>query len=61
MIKKAQIAKNLRFIQVSIYNAVLSVPVRIKITSIIVLTVLILGFSLNYWVTTAVPTRRWRS
>lgn len=36
------------------FNAViLSVPVRIKITGIIVLTVLILGFSLNYWVTTS--------
>ncbi|MBK8986559.1 MAG: HAMP domain-containing protein [Chloroflexi bacterium] len=32
-------------------SAVLSVPVRIKITGIIVLAVLILGFSLNYWVT----------
>jgi len=31
--------------------AILSVPVRIKITGIIVLTVLILGFSLNFWVT----------
>jgi len=34
-----------------IYNAVLSVPVRIKITGIVMLPVLILGFSLNYWVT----------
>jgi signal transduction histidine kinase len=32
-------------------SAILSVPVRIKITGIIVLAVLILGFSLNYWVT----------
>ena len=32
-------------------SAILSVPVRIKITGIIVLTVLILGFSLNFWVT----------
>ncbi|MFO7679724.1 MAG: histidine kinase, partial [Chloroflexota bacterium] len=34
-----------------IYNAVLSVPVRIKITGIVMLPVLILGISLNYWVT----------
>lgn len=34
-------------------SVILSVPVRIKITGIIVLTVLILGFSLNYWVTTS--------
>ena len=33
--------------------AILSVPVRIKITGIILLAVLILGFSLNYWVTTS--------
>jgi small-conductance mechanosensitive channel len=34
-------------------HAVLSVPVRAKITGIIILTVLILGFTLNYWVTTS--------
>ncbi len=34
-------------------SVILSVPVRIKITGIIVLAVLILGFSLNYWVTTS--------
>ncbi len=34
-------------------QAVLSVPVRIKITGIIILIVLILGFTLNFWVTTS--------
>jgi signal transduction histidine kinase len=34
-----------------IYNAVLSVPVQYKITGIVMLPVLILGISLNYWVT----------
>lgn len=34
-------------------NVILSVPVRIKVTGIIVLTVVILGVSLNYWVTTS--------
>ena len=34
-----------------IYNIVLSVPVRIKITGIVMLPVLILGISLNYWIT----------
>lgn len=34
-------------------SVILSVPVRVKITGIIVLTVLILGFTLNYWVTTS--------
>lgn len=33
--------------------AILSVPVRIKITGIILLAVVILGFTLNYWVTTS--------
>lgn len=42
----------MRRIRVWLTNAVLSVPVRVKITGIIVLTVLILGFSLNYWITT---------
>lgn len=53
MTKRAKIVAKLQQIQVGIYNAVLSVPVRIKITGIIVLTVLILGFSLSYWVTTS--------
>lgn len=35
-----------------IYNAVLSVPVNAKITGIVLLPVLILGLSLNYWITT---------
>lgn len=35
-----------------IYNAILSVPVNVKITGIILLPVLILGLSLNYWITT---------
>lgn len=35
-----------------VYNAVLSVPVRVKITGIVMLPVIILGLSLNYWVTT---------
>lgn len=35
-----------------IYNAVLSVPVRVKITGIVLLPVIILGLSLNYWITT---------
>jgi signal transduction histidine kinase len=34
-----------------INNVILSVPVNIKITGIMLLPVLILGFSLNYWVT----------
>lgn len=35
----------------SLYNALLSVPVRVKISGIILLPVLILGLALNYWVT----------
>jgi signal transduction histidine kinase len=35
-----------------IYNVVLSVPVRVKITGIVMLPVIILGLSLNYWITT---------
>lgn len=34
------------------YNAILSVPVRWKITGIILLPVVILGVSLNFWITT---------
>ncbi|MAT99629.1 MAG: hypothetical protein CL608_21005 [Anaerolineaceae bacterium] len=34
------------------YNLVISVPVRIKIAGIILMTVLTLGLTLNYWVTT---------
>lgn len=33
------------------YHAILSVPVRVKIAGIILLPVIILGLSLNYWVT----------
>ena len=47
------IQKNLHRIISWFNSAILSVPVRIKITGIIVLTVLILGFTLNYWVTTS--------
>lgn len=35
-----------------LYNMIISVPVRIKITGIILTTVVTLGLSLNYWVTT---------
>ena len=35
-----------------IFNVILSVPVRVKIAGIVLLPVLILGFSLNYWITT---------
>ncbi len=35
-----------------IYDLIFSVPVRIKIAGIIMLPVLILGFTLNYWITT---------
>lgn len=35
-----------------IYDAVISVPVRIKIIGIIMAPVLILGLTLNYWITT---------
>lgn len=35
-----------------IYNLVLSVPVNTKITGIVLLPVVILGVSLNYWITT---------
>lgn len=35
-----------------LYNRTLSVPVRIKITGIVLLPVIVLGLSLNYWVTT---------
>ncbi len=34
-----------------VYNLILSVPVNVKIAGIMLLPVLILGFSLNYWVT----------
>ncbi len=34
-----------------LYNLILSVPVNVKIAGIMLLPVLILGFSLNYWVT----------
>jgi hypothetical protein len=35
-----------------IHDAVLSVPVRVKITGIVVLPIIILGMAINYWVTT---------
>jgi signal transduction histidine kinase len=35
-----------------VYNVILSVPVRVKITGIVLLPVVILGLSLNYWITT---------
>lgn len=35
-----------------IYNAILSVPVRVKITGIVVVPIIILGLAINYWVTT---------
>lgn len=47
------IADILRRIGSWLHSAIFSVPVRFKITGIIVLTVLILGFTLNYWVTTS--------
>lgn len=34
-----------------IHDAILSVPVRVKITGIVVLPIIILGMALNYWVT----------
>jgi signal transduction histidine kinase len=39
-------------LQAWIYNAILSVPVRVKITGIVVLPIIILGLAINYWVTT---------
>jgi len=44
--------QSLQRIPTWLYNLVVSVPVRIKITGIILMTVLTLGLSLNYWVTT---------
>lgn len=44
--------QSLRRIPNLLYNLVISVPVRIKITGIILMTVVTLGLSLNYWVTT---------
>lgn len=35
-----------------LYDRMLSVPVRVKITGIVLLPVIVLGLSLNYWVTT---------
>ncbi len=40
-------------ISTRIHDVLMAVPVRVKITGIILLPVLILGFSLNYWVTTS--------
>jgi signal transduction histidine kinase len=36
-----------------LFDAILSVPVRIKIIGIVMLPVLILGFTLNYWITSS--------
>lgn len=44
---------SLRRIPIWLYNAIISVPVRIKITGIILMTVITLGLSLSYWVTTS--------
>jgi hypothetical protein len=35
-----------------LYDAIFSVPVRLKIAGIVMLPVLILGLTLNYWITT---------
>lgn len=45
--------QTLRRIPVWLYNMIISVPVRIKITGIILVTVLTVGLTLNYWVTTS--------
>lgn len=45
--------QTLRRIPVWLYNMIISVPVRFKITGIILLTVLTVGLTLNYWVTTS--------
>ncbi|HZD58235.1 MAG TPA: HAMP domain-containing protein [Anaerolineales bacterium] len=42
----------LKKISKKIHDAILSVPVRVKIIGIILLPVIILGLTLNYWVTT---------
>jgi signal transduction histidine kinase len=42
----------LRKIRKWMHDAILSVPVRVKIIGIILLPVLVLGLTLNYWVTT---------
>ncbi len=44
--------QSLRRIPIWLYNLIISVPVRFKITGIILTTVLTLGLTLNYWVTT---------
>lgn len=41
----------LQRIPVWLYNMIISVPVRLKITGIILITVLTVGLTLNYWVT----------
>ena len=43
----------LRRIPAWLYSAIISVPVRIKIAGIIVITVVTVGLTLNYWVTTS--------
>lgn len=52
MSKTAYLQKLLTQLGDWIYDAVLSVPVRVKITGIVMLPVIILGLSLNYWITT---------
>lgn len=42
----------LKILYNKIYEAIFSVPVRIKIYGIVMLPVLILGLTLNYWITT---------
>lgn len=43
--------QSLQRIPVWLYNMIISVPVRLKITGIILITVLTVGLTLNYWVT----------
>ena len=43
---------NIKLFFSKLYDAIFSVPVRMKITGIVMLPVLILGFTLNYWITT---------
>lgn len=43
--------QSLQRIPVWLFNMIISVPVRLKITGIILITVLTVGLTLNYWVT----------
>lgn len=45
--------QSLQRIPIWLYNMIISVPVRLKITGIILITVLTVGLTLNYWVTTS--------